>query len=540
MGWNKKQFSRKLSETIKSLDRDLASKLIDELILHIRSSEKTYPEKDANAILDQLRKQRYFALIDKLCDALIQSGQQSATVRRQYAQALLDQRHLTAGIHVLNDIIRDARKIDPEEVMEAHGLLGRAYKQLYVNATGVHSPWILSALKKSLKHYYKIYQSDPKQCLWHGINTVALLVRAKQDGVRLRGYPVPEELAASILRIITKRNKHKKVQGWDYAVAAEACLGLNKSDDALKWIHGYVKNKLVDAFQLASFERQLTEVWKLNSVSLPGSLILPIVRHALLQREGGVVKIKVEAFHSSGQQKNTDTQQLQKILGRDGVQSYQWMQKALDRARCVSRIGLSADIGEGTGFLVKGSDLYSAWGEEMVLLTNAHVISDCLSSAIHPDDAVITFEAFNGTDNKVEYSVDSMLWSSPPGKLDTSIVKLNMPVECATHYPVHSRLPTAQGDSRVYIIGHPRGGSLAFSIQDNKLLDHEVPLIHYHAPTEPGSSGSPVFNSQWKLIAIHHAGGNKMQKLNGKKGSYPANEGIWIESIRKTLKLELG
>jgi S1-C subfamily serine protease len=540
MGWNKKQFSRKLSETIKSLDKNLVEKLIDKLILHIRSSEKPYPEKDAVVVLGKLREQRYFKLMEMLCDAFIQSGQQSAHIRRQYAQALLEDHNLTAAIYVLNDIIRDARKVAPEEVIEAQGLLGRAYKQLYVNAVGARSPWILSALKKSLKHYHKVYQSDPKQCLWHGINAVALLIRARQDGVRLRGYPVPEELATSILQIINKKHKRKKVQGWDFAIAAEACLGMNNSDDALKWIHGYVKNTSVDAFQLASFERQLIEVWKLDPISSPGSLILPLVRQALLQREGGVVRIKAKAFHSSGQQKKADTQQLQRILGRDGVQSYQWMQMALDRARCVARIGLSTDIGEGTGFLVKGSDLFSAWGEEMVLLTNAHVINSSFSSAIHPDDAVITFEALNGANEKVEYAVDSVLWSSPPDQLDTSIIKLNKPVECATYYPVHPRLPAAQGDSRVYIIGHPRGGSLAFSIQDNKLLDHEAPLIHYHAPTEPGSSGSPVFNSQWKLIAIHHAGGSKMQKLNGQKGSYPANEGIWIESIRKRLKSELG
>ncbi|MBO3273159.1 S1 family peptidase [Hymenobacter defluvii] len=55
---------------------------------------------------------------------------------------------------------------------------------------------------------------------------------------------------------------------------------------------------------------------------------------------------------------------------------------------------------------------------------------------------------------------------------------------------------------RIYIIGHPDGGTLSLSLQDNLLLDYQEPLIHYRTPTVGGSSGSPVFNQQWQLIGI--------------------------------------
>lgn len=87
-----------------------------------------------------------------------------------------------------------------------------------------------------------------------------------------------------------------------------------------------------------------------------------------------------------------------------------------------------------------------------------------------------------------------------------------------------------------------------FSLQDNELLDHEGPpagtpsqsercLIHYRAPTEPGSSGSPVFNEapDWQVIGLHHAGGEYVRKLNGQSGTYAANEAIWIQSIAKAM-----
>ena len=102
--------------------------------------------------------------------------------------------------------------------------------------------------------------------------------------------------------------------------------------------------------------------------------------------------------------------------------------------------------------------------------------------------------------------------------------------------------------ARVYIIGHVGGRDLAFSFQDNELLDHEGPTagmpqipgvcrVHYRAPTEGGSSGSPVFNARlWEVIAIHHKGGKiGMPKLNGLPGEYAANEGIGVQSIKEAI-----
>ncbi|MCG6868209.1 MAG: serine protease, partial [Gammaproteobacteria bacterium] len=294
----------------------------------------------------------------------------------------------------------------------------------------------------------------------------------------------------------------------------------------------------VDAFTLGSFERQLREVWGMTPESEPGSFFLPVVRKELLKQEGGAVEITADDMHVSKAQKKGDEKQLEKILGNTGVQSYRWWMRGVARAQSVARIGRDVDRGEGTGFLVKGCDLQGSFGDDVVLLTNAHVVSETVRNAIRPDEAVILFESHDGQE-PIEYSVTELLWSSPPDELDTSILRLDKPVKGIEPCPVHSRLPSPNR-SRVYIIGHPQGGTLSFSVQDNKLLDHEAPIVHYHAPTEPGSSGSPVFNAQWKLIAIHHAGGMKLRKLHGKAGTYPANEGLWIQSIIEALNEAFG
>jgi len=270
----------------------------------------------------------------------------------------------------------------------------------------------------------------------------------------------------------------------------------------------------------------------------PGSFFLPVVRKELLKQEGGAVEITADDMQVSKAQKKGDEKQLEKILGNTGVQSYRWWMRGVARAQSVARIGRDVDRGEGTGFLVKGSDLQGSFGDDMVLLTNAHVVSETVRNAIRPDEAVILFESHEGRE-PIEYAVTELLWSSPPDAPDTTILRLDKPVEGIEPCPVHLRLPSPNR-SRVYIIGHPQGGTLSFSVQNNKLLDHEAPIVHYHAPTEPGSSGSPVFNPQWKLIAIHHAGGMKLRKLHGKAGTYRANEGLWIQSIIEALNEAFG
>ena len=64
--------------------------------------------------------------------------------------------------------------------------------------------------------------------------------------------------------------------------------------------------------------------------------------------------------------------------------------------------------------------------------------------------------------------------------------------------------------------------------------------VHYRAPTEGGSSGSPVFNMlSWQVIAVHHKGGRTgMPRLNGIPGTYGANEAISVASIAAAVKKE--
>ena len=57
----------------------------------------------------------------------------------------------------------------------------------------------------------------------------------------------------------------------------------------------------------------------------------------------------------------------------------------------------------------------------------------------------------------------------------------------------------------VTIVQHPRGEKKQIALRENRIVDIPDRFLHYSADTEPGSSGSPVFNDQWEVVALHHA-----------------------------------
>ena len=58
----------------------------------------------------------------------------------------------------------------------------------------------------------------------------------------------------------------------------------------------------------------------------------------------------------------------------------------------------------------------------------------------------------------------------------------------------------------VSIIQHPNGEMKQIALRENQILDFFDAFLHYRTDTAPGSSGSPVFNDQWEIVALHHSG----------------------------------
>ncbi len=85
----------------------------------------------------------------------------------------------------------------------------------------------------------------------------------------------------------------------------------------------------------------------------------------------------------------------------------------------------------------------------------------------------------------------------------------------------------------VTIVQHPRGEKKQVSLRENRVVDLLDTFIHYATDTEPGSSGSPVFNDQWEIVALHHASvaAPDRAELGGMM-----NEGIRVSSLVRTAR----
>ncbi|MGB8191813.1 MAG: serine protease, partial [Chitinophagaceae bacterium] len=59
----------------------------------------------------------------------------------------------------------------------------------------------------------------------------------------------------------------------------------------------------------------------------------------------------------------------------------------------------------------------------------------------------------------------------------------------------------------VNIIQHPLGGPKQIGIYNNLVMYADDDIVQYMTDTDSGSSGSPVMNSDWEVVALHHSGG---------------------------------
>jgi hypothetical protein len=91
-----------------------------------------------------------------------------------------------------------------------------------------------------------------------------------------------------------------------------------------------------------------------------------------------------------------------------------------------------------------------------------------------------------------------------------------------------------QRAQRVNIIQHPGGHYKKISMQNNFVAYADARHLQYLTSTEPGSSGSPVFNDDFVVVGIHHSGGNLLEP--GTERHYLRNAGSSMIAVLDDLQ----
>ena len=249
---------------------------------------------------------------------------------------------------------------------------------------------------------------------------------------------------------------------------------------------------------------------------------------------------RIEIRKKTLESPNSDPFGYERVIGESDLMSINFLDRGKRAAAAVCRIKVPSDGGAwyGTGFLVG----------PRLLLTNHHVLGN-------PDEAS-QCEAEFGYEHDLEGVLqDPVAFNLRPHEifytnpdLDITFVAVTPLSNTGVPLERYGRLPLIPMPGKVVdgewvtIIQHPGSQAKQIAIRASQIVVLNPKLvpnvnlrhfIHYSTDTEPGSSGAPVFNDQWQVLAVHHKAvpaPNKAGK-NDTKPVFIANEGVRVSAI---------
>ena len=218
------------------------------------------------------------------------------------------------------------------------------------------------------------------------------------------------------------------------------------------------------------------------------------------------------------------------IINTYDVVGTRYLDAGVAAARAVGRILIKDDrgrlVGYGTGSMISPN----------LMLTNHHVFDNPRAAAT----SHVEFDYQDGIDGNLlkvtTFGFDPDRFFLADEALDFAIVAVRAGAEELAQFGFN-RLIESAGKSLVgefvTIVQHPRGEKKQVALRENRIVDTLQRFLHYSADTEPGSSGSPVFNDQWEVIALHHA---SVRAPEHTEFGGVLNEGIRVAAILGVVK----
>jgi V8-like Glu-specific endopeptidase len=214
---------------------------------------------------------------------------------------------------------------------------------------------------------------------------------------------------------------------------------------------------------------------------------------------------------------NLSADTVEKIMGSQSTfLPVSFLETGVQRARCVAKVQFNN--GSGSGFLLKDN----------LFVTNHHVIPD--RERASAAEILFNYEksAENLDQQPESFRLDPVRGFATSREQDWTLVRMSR--DANTRWGAieikEVDVTTAQ---RVNIIQHPGGGPKQIAIYHNVVAYVGENRIQYLTDTLPGSSGAPVFDSEWQVVAVHRSGGWILEP--GTKNQVFRNEGVNINRV---------
>ncbi|MGW0787509.1 endonuclease [Streptomyces sp. NPDC002911] len=246
---------------------------------------------------------------------------------------------------------------------------------------------------------------------------------------------------------------------------------------------------------------------------------------------------------------DADVLGLERLMGRNNLTGVAFLEGGHLAARSVGRVTVTGPGGGrhyGTGFMVSPS----------LLMTNNHV----LRSQEEAGRALVEFNFQAALDGRplapVPFALEPQRFFATDVDLDFSVVAVAeggaQPARLADFHwlPLDGSQGKVIIGEFVNIIQHPDGEPKQLALRENQVVDLLDRFLHYYTDTARGSSGSPVCNDQWEVVALHHSAvpqtdeeghpltldGALWQPWMGEhKLAWKANEGVRISRVLQAL-----
>jgi len=215
----------------------------------------------------------------------------------------------------------------------------------------------------------------------------------------------------------------------------------------------------------------------------------------------------------------TEPEQVEALMGTQStLLPISFLETGLEKACAVVKIVLPN--GSGSGFVTDGN----------LLITNHHVI-DTIETA---RQARVLFNyqlTPEGRDADIDpYRLDPDAVSGFATSVADDWTAVRFAGDPAAKW---GKLSLAHRDPKpndyISIIQHPGGGPKQIAIYHNTIAAVSQNRVQYLTDTLPGSSGSPAFDQNWEVVALHHSGG--WLRDPGTKQTVYRNEGVHINAV---------